>query len=145
MNKIKGQMRQYTGTKTIKAAPMTRGEYNKLRGWEVPENENPKDKGYLVEYVGTGNPNVGGFDNYISWSPAETFKSAYKVSETYVDRMEIELGELTQKITKINKFLESDVPDEYEREWLKRQLQAMKTYRVMLSARLDYAKEKQAK
>ena len=145
MNKIKEQMRQYTGTKTIKAAPMTRGEYNKLRGWSVPENENPKDKGYIVEYMGTGNPNVEGFDNYISWSPAKTFKSAYKVSDTYVDRMEIELDELTQKISKINKFLESDVRDEYERVWLKGQLQAMKTYEVMLSARLHYVKEKQTK
>ena len=124
---------------------MTRGEYNELRGWKVPENENPKDKGYLVEYMGTGNPNVEGFDNYISWSPAETFKSTYKVFETYVDRMEIELGELTQKISKITKFLESDVPDEYERVWMTEQKKAMVKYSAMLSVRLDHAKEKQTK
>lgn len=43
-------MKQYIGTKIIKAKPMTRGEYNKLREWEIPENENPADEGYLVEY-----------------------------------------------------------------------------------------------
>ena len=43
-------MQQFIGTKLINAKPMTRGEYNKYRGWEVPDNENPEDAGYLVEY-----------------------------------------------------------------------------------------------
>lgn len=43
---------------------MTRGAYNKKRGWENPANENPKDKGYLVKYP----------DGYISWSPKEQFE-----------------------------------------------------------------------
>lgn len=36
-------MKQYIGTKIIKAKPMTRGEYNIHRGWKIPENENPAD------------------------------------------------------------------------------------------------------
>ena len=68
----------YIGTKTILAAPMTRGEYNKYRNWIVPENENPDDKGYLVEYVDAGDKNHPNHDNYISWSPKKTFDASYR-------------------------------------------------------------------
>ena len=44
-------MQKYIGTKEIKAIPMNRLEYNKLRGWTVPAEENPNDEGYLVEYA----------------------------------------------------------------------------------------------
>ena len=63
-------MKKYIGTKLIKAKPMTRGEYNKYRGWTIPENENPDDEGYLVVYVDS--------DNYESWSPKDVFERAYK-------------------------------------------------------------------
>ena len=29
-------MKRYIGTKIIKAEPMTRGDYNKYRGWQIP-------------------------------------------------------------------------------------------------------------
>ena len=45
-------MNRYLGTKLINAKPMNRAEYNALRGWAVPADENPDDAGYLVEYVG---------------------------------------------------------------------------------------------
>ena len=61
---------KYIGTKLIKAKPMTRGEYNKYRGWTIPENENPADEGYLVVYVDS--------DNYESWSPKDVFDRAYR-------------------------------------------------------------------
>lgn len=32
-------MKQYAGTKLIKAEPMTRGKYNKYRGWEIPKTD----------------------------------------------------------------------------------------------------------
>ncbi|MGI5947745.1 MAG: Gp49 family protein [Lachnospiraceae bacterium] len=60
-------MKKYIGTKLVKAKPMTRGEYNNFRGWQIPENENPEDKGYLVEYS----------DSYLTWSPKEVFEKAY--------------------------------------------------------------------
>lgn len=43
-------MQQYVGTKIIKAEPMTRGEYNQYRGWQIPKNENPADEGYHIVY-----------------------------------------------------------------------------------------------
>lgn len=39
-------VKQYIGTKMIKAKPMNRGDYNKYRGWTIPEGENPADEGY---------------------------------------------------------------------------------------------------
>lgn len=60
-------MVNYIGIKKIKAEPMTRGDYNKFRGWNIPENKNPNDKGYIVKYS----------DGYISWSPKSVFEEAY--------------------------------------------------------------------
>ena len=60
-------MVNYIGIKKIKAEPMTRGDYNNFRGWNIPENENPNDKGYIVKYS----------DGYISWSPKSVFEEAY--------------------------------------------------------------------
>lgn len=60
-------MVNYIGIKKIKAEPMTRGDYNKFRGWNIPENENPNDNGYIVKYS----------DGYISWSPKSVFEEAY--------------------------------------------------------------------
>lgn len=63
-------MEKHIGTKTIEAEPMTRGDYNKYRGWTIPADENPDDEGYLVKYS----------DGYISWSPKKQFEEAYKMS-----------------------------------------------------------------
>ena len=52
-------MKKYVGTKQIEARPMTRGEYNIYRGWQIPADEDPNDKGYLVKHS----------DGYESWSP----------------------------------------------------------------------------
>lgn len=60
-------MKKYIGTKLIKAKPMNRGDYNKYRGWTIPENENPTDEGYLVAHP----------DGHESWSPKENFENAY--------------------------------------------------------------------
>ena len=80
---IKQSLKQYTGTKTVMATPMTRGEYNALRGWEVPEDEDPTDLGYLVQYENDSKANVEGFDGYISWSPQKPFDLAYNQSGTF--------------------------------------------------------------
>lgn len=69
--------RTYIGTKVVKGTPMTRGDYNKLRGWTMPAGENPADAGYLVEYMDGGAANHPDYEHYISWSPADVFEKAY--------------------------------------------------------------------
>lgn len=70
-------MQSYIGTKVVGARPMTRGEYNAYRGWDLPADENPADDGYLVEYRDSPNQNHPAHANYISWSPRDVFRKSY--------------------------------------------------------------------
>ena len=91
-------MKQYTGTKTIKAMPITMGEAyeRKLlkKGVKPSECETYK-AGYLVEYD----------DGYQSWCPAETFEKDYKPSETALDCLRIEYSVLRERFIKLERFL----------------------------------------
>lgn len=90
-------MKQYTGTKTVKAMPMTMGEAYERRLLKegVRPSEWEIDKaGYLVEYE----------DGYQSWSPAEPFEKAYKPSETFIERLRIEYNELNDRYQKLCSF-----------------------------------------
>lgn len=71
-------MKNYIGTKVVNATLMDRGNYNLLRGWELPADENGDDEGYLVEYKDGGKPNHSNFVGYISWSPKAAFEAAYR-------------------------------------------------------------------
>lgn len=75
------QMQKYIGVKLIHAIPMTRAAYNVLRGWDLPEDEEGSDKGFLVEYMDGGQPNHKDYAGYISWSPDEVFQNAYKETQ----------------------------------------------------------------
>lgn len=91
-------MKQYTGTKTIKAMPMTMGEaYERkfLKEGVKPSECETYKAGYLVEYE----------DGYQSWSPAEPFEQAYKPSETVLDRLRIEYSELRERFIKLDREL----------------------------------------
>lgn len=61
-------MEKYLGVKLIEAEVMNLGDYNKFKGWTIPEDENPLREGYLVKYN----------DDYVSWSPREAFEEAYR-------------------------------------------------------------------
>jgi hypothetical protein len=66
-------MNSYVGLKTVRAKEMSRLDYNKLRGWQVPDDENPEDEGYLVQYPDS-KPNHPDYEGYISWCPKEPFE-----------------------------------------------------------------------
>lgn len=102
---IKESMIQYTGTKTVMATPMSRGEYNELRGWEVPADEDPTDLGYLVQYKSGSKPNVDGFDGYISWSPMKPFDEAYKLDNTHRDSLRNEMELVSEKMHQLEEGL----------------------------------------
>lgn len=68
----------YIGTKIVDALPMTRGDYNKYRGWDLPGNETGADEGYLAEYLDGGESNHANHTGYISWSPKAQFEKAYR-------------------------------------------------------------------
>lgn len=73
----KSNMETFVGTKVVHAVPMDRLAYNLFRGWDLPEDEDGSDEGYLVEYADGGRANVEGYAGYISWSPKDVFERAY--------------------------------------------------------------------
>lgn len=77
-------MKKYIGTKIVNAKPMNRADYNIFRGWQLLDNENGADEGYLVEYLDGGVPNTSAYNGYVSWSPKVQFEKAY-VEPTALD------------------------------------------------------------
>ena len=131
-------MKQYIGTKEVQATPMSRGDYNALRGWQVPENENPADDGYLVVYP-NGEPNVKEFNGYVSWSPKKQFEEAYQVADTFKDRLTIEYAQLEERLGKLRGFIQSEQFQslaEEDRNLLVEQEKAMDSYLAILNTRI---------
>ena len=91
-NKIKTvtDLKIYSGTKLIKAAPMSRGNYNNYRGWEMPSSEDANEEGYLVEYLDGGKPCDSRHLGYISWSPKDVFEKSYRENGSLTFGMAIE-------------------------------------------------------
>lgn len=93
-------MKSYIGTKLIKATPMNRQAYNDYRGWELPDDENGSDEGYLVEYIDGGQSNHPDHEGYISWSPSDVFNKAYKQTEGMNFGMAIEAMKMGFKVAR---------------------------------------------
>lgn len=96
----KSQMKQYAGTKLLLAIPLTLGAYNTIRGWVMPEGEDPDANGYLVEYQDGGKSNHPAFDNYISWSPVDVFQNAYRPVDNLPFSLALELIKQGHKIAR---------------------------------------------
>ena len=124
-------MQLYTGTKQVKATPMNRADYNTLRGWQLPADEDGTDEGYLVEYIDGGKANVEGYVGYISWSPKAVFEMAYNPCGTYIQRLHIEYYELQEKLAKLDAFVNTESYsklEELQRLYLLGQLASMTSY-----------------
>ena len=70
-------MKQFFASYMTTAEPMTRGEYNQFRGWQLPENESASDPGYLVrgEII----------DQHVNWMPADVFEARYRENSDLFD------------------------------------------------------------
>lgn len=62
----------------VSVLEMTRQEYNDLRGWDLPENENGDDTGYLVEDP-EGQKNTPQYDGYVQWLPKAEFERKFAI------------------------------------------------------------------
>lgn len=143
-----GDPKTYIGTKVIHAIAMNRLTYNQLRGWELPEDENGDDPGFLVQYANGQQTNVEGFGGYVSWSPRDVFEESYKEvtsgkSSTYMERMEEERLQLHERLQRLQVFTQSHQfecgLDETEQSDLLNQASAMKLYLEILDRRIDRA------
>lgn len=132
-------MKKYIGTKEISAEPMTMGEaYRRglLHAGRVPsESEKSKD-GYYVRYE----------NGYESWSPADVFEKAYKVTDTFLDRLRIERDELHDRYVKEKNYLSSPLAEKQltprEKGSLAAQVEFMRQYLLCVEERIKYAIEK---
>lgn len=125
-------MKKYIGTKQIEAEPMTRGDaWGKHLLREKPSTENFDDEGYHVRYE----------DGYESWSPKNTFEKAYKIADTFLDHLHIEMRDLYEKMDKLSQFIESGkideiVTDKYQNHLLRLQHRIMSRYINVLECRI---------
>lgn len=122
---------QYTGTKTVCAAPLNRTEAASRLGRNLKSDNNDEVEGYLVQYE----------DGYLSWSPKSTFEKAYKPSDTFVDRLRIEMEDLHKRFVSLHDFMLTQKYRELsdvEQTMIVRQFTAMDDYYEALENRLDY-------
>ena len=141
----------YIGTKVVHAIEMTRAAYNNLRGWQIPDNEDGNDAGYLVQYTDGGVLNVDDFTGYISWSPQDVFEKSYTVGvtkpvTTHIDRMKTEREKLAKDIHALGEFITNNPIflslDWDEQQDMKSQRGGMEDYLWFLDKRLDRASKK---
>ena len=119
-------MEKYIGTKQVMAQPMTADEAVE-KGYKVGNHEH--EDGYEVEYK----------DGYKSWSPKEVFKESYKLSESFTDRLNIELSELSEKVKKISSFFATDTFNNLavtKQNLMRAQYCAMLAYMEILAERI---------
>lgn len=138
-------MKKYIGTKEINAIPMNRQEYNDFRGWELLDDEDGTDEGYLVEYVDGGKANTPQYNGYVSWSPKDVFERAYKSIETPLDRLYIEHNELLDRYNKLVLFLGRkdaiQVAGDMQVALMEEQKIEMKDYLLTLRTRIELMKK----
>lgn len=126
-------MKHYTGTKIIQAEPMTLQQA--IEAGLIRENskqqllDNHVTDGYHTHYP----------DGYDLWSPKETFESAYHLSETFIDRLQIEVNELIPRISKLQSFIRGERFQDLDfddQELLRAQLNIMCAYINILYVRI---------
>lgn len=127
IDEIKNKMVSCTCHKTVKAVPMSKAEYAKLREYVEPEKDEP---GWLVIHD----------DGYISWSPEEVFRKDYRLSERFKDRLKNEMIDLEEKIKKLEDFLINDKAgdvDPMQVGLMITQLSSMQSYYSTLKTRYN--------
>ena len=123
-------MKKYIGTKQVEAEPMN--EYHAIEsGFARPKEDDSEYRGgYHVVYP----------DGYNSWSPKDVFEEAYKAAETPLDRMKIELNELSDKMVKLSSFIGKEAfagIDNDIKAMLLCQLDSMEEYARLLEIRFS--------
>lgn len=125
-------MKLYQGTKKVYANPIKLGafkdKFNKNPYQGMNDVHSDDEDGYEVQYS----------DGYTSYSPKDIFDEHYHCIESFVDRLKLELKELTVKLEAGTKWLEengSDI-DPVASNLLHIQLSAMTCYKDALERRI---------
>lgn len=130
-------LKQYIGTKMVKAEPMVKSAAV-AKGWARPLERNEDVPGYHVQYT---NPDGSTYD---SWSPKDVFEKSYQVAEDFKDRLIIELQELKERLNKLEAFLNENDYDKVAEKCgpvqtalMLSQYHAMRHYYDILKTRIE--------
>lgn len=93
-------LKQYKGTKTVKAEPMNESVAVEKGFARANKDGHEWRSGYHVQYT---NPDGSTYD---SWSPKDVFEKSYQVAEDFKDRLIIEFKELKERFNKLDAFLD---------------------------------------
>ncbi len=93
-------LKQYKGTKTVKAEPMNESVAVEKGFARANKDGHEWREGYHVQYT---NPDGSTYD---SWSPKEVFEKSYQIAEDFKDRLIIEFNELKERFNKLDAFLD---------------------------------------
>ena len=126
-------MKKYISKKEVMAEPMNELQAVEL-GYARPNDDNHEwREGYHVLYP----------DGYHSWCPKQQFEAANHLAETHIDRMVIELEELTEKTNKLGMFIQTEKFGSLDAT-MKRQMLAqhgtMIAYLYILDERFGYTR-----
>lgn len=119
---------------------MTLGEFIKETGRNPYQNDfaihDNGEEGYIVYYE----------NGYVGWSLKDVFEKAYKVADTFKDRLVIEHQELADKVLKLSLFVDGDkfpeiVPELNQRVLLLSQRERMSEYLNILNKRIETLKD----
>lgn len=128
-------MKKYIGTKQVEAEPMTVSEFYQLTHQsqydDMVEDGKGDLNGYRVVYE----------DGFEGWMQEDEFKKSYKVVDTFLDRLHIEMRDLYEKMDKLAPFVESGkidevVTDKYQNYLLRLQHRIMSRYINVLECRI---------
>lgn len=130
-------LKQYKGTKTVKAEPMNESVAVEKGFARANKDGHEWREGYHVQYI---NPDGSTYD---SWSPKDVFEKSYKIAEDFKDRLNIELKELEDRFYKLNGFLNENDYDKIvekcgtvQTALMLSQYHAMKHYYDILKTRI---------
>lgn len=88
------------GGRLVEAYPMTRSEYNELRGWSLPIDEDGRDEGFLLNSITNAKPNTDFLDGYVSWVTKEQKETEFRETEYFPFGMAIEALKLGHKVSR---------------------------------------------
>lgn len=130
-------LKQYIGTKMVKAEPMVKSAAV-AKGWARPSENNEDVPGYHVQYT---NPDGSIYD---SWSPKDVFEQSYQIVEDFKDRLIIEFKELEDRFHKLNAFFDENDYDKIvekcgptQTALMLSQFHAMRHYYSILRCRIE--------
>lgn len=86
------------GSRFVLGYPMTRLQYNSLRGWDLPSDENGDDAGLLIENLTNSKPNTDFLNGYVSWQTIEQANAEFRQTGNFTFGMAIEALKMGHKV-----------------------------------------------